>query len=113
MNESPHEPATRSLPATRWRIIPAALLILFGTILFLLSTLNFLLAAVGFRPFGVNNSTPPQFLTGTLIMAFVGGGAIYAGRFWWRGKWRHAIICTVICYLLGVFAASMAFPNLK
>ena len=113
MNESPNEPPARHAPARRWRMIPAAVLTLFGAMLLILSILNFLLAALGFRPFGVQNSTPPRFMLGTFIMAVASGGAAYAGRLWWSQKWRSAIICTVICYLLGVCAASLAFPDLK
>ena len=113
MNESPYEPPAQLAPATRWRMIPAALLTLFGAILLILSVLNFLLVALGFRPFGVHNSTPSQFMLGTLIMAVASGGATYAGKLWWSQKWRSAIICTVICYLLGVCAAALAFPDLK
>ena len=113
MNESPNEPPARHAPARRWRMIPAAVLTLFGAMLLILSILNFLLAVLGFRPFGVQNSTPPHFMLGTFIMAVASGGATYAGRLWWSQKWRSAIVCTVICYLLGVCAASLAFPDLK
>ena len=113
MNESPYEPPPQLAPVTRWRVIPAALLTLFGALLLIVSILNFLLAALGFRPFGVHNSTPLQFMLGTLIMAVASGGATYAGTLWWSQKWRSAIICTIIFYLLGVSAAALAFPDLK
>lgn len=113
MNESPNEPPARHAPAARWRMIPAAVLTLFGAILLILSILNLLLTALGFRPFGVHNGTPPQFMLGTFTMAVASGGAIYAGRLWWSQKWRSAVICTVICYLLGVCAAALAYPDLK
>ena len=113
MNDSPYEAPSQPEPATRWRMIPATLLALFGAILLILSILNLLLPLLGFRPLGVNNSTPPQFILGTFMMAVASVGATYAGRLWWNQKWRNAVICTIVAYLLGVSAAALAFPGFK
>lgn len=92
----------------RWRIIPAALVMLTGGLNLWLSCICLTLQLFGFELSDVPASRPQQFVGISLILL----SSIlwmFAGRCWWRGAWIAAVTSTLIGYGLGAFGASHAW----
>ena len=110
--ESPYKaPHSDTAAPTRWRILPASTLTIFGGCLAIISPLQIVIYLAGFSRDPSSTSAPAKFVTGLVIMTIAGIAAIAAGRFWWHCRWRRGIVTTLTAYGLGVLAASLAWPD--
>jgi cytochrome c biogenesis protein CcdA len=108
-SSNPQQGAQES--GTRWRVFPAALFAVAGGLLSLVCVGSLVLLLLGI-------SRPPSTVStlrhaaGLVLMSAVGVVCLFTSRCWWRQQWIAGLVGTVTCYALGVFAASLAWPEM-
>ena len=113
---NPYEPPKAPLETSqsrhgfRWRLIPSASLVLFGTLLVLMSLISIVLEVV--RSWIITDGS--GFFARTLpslVMGTSGGLWIVSGAMFWKRRWWIAVIFLLVGYGVGVFAAKQMEPG--
>lgn len=60
----------------------------------------------------LSSATPSEQLCGCLIMTLAGLIWMYGGRCFWLRQWWRAILCTLVAYGVGVFAAALLWSDM-
>jgi hypothetical protein len=107
---NPYEPPKAPLETSqtrhgfRWRLIPSALLVLFGTLLVLMTLISIVLEVV--RSWIITGGS--GFFARTplmLVMGTAGGLWIVSGAMFWKRRRWIAVVFLVVGYAVGCFAA--------
>jgi hypothetical protein len=95
----------------RWRIVPTAILWVFGAPLAISYTILPIVQL--FLPLAVHGQAESlgQWLLGCALMVVAGLIWCTAGVACWKARWRLAIFGTILGYVMGVAAARLAFPH--
>jgi len=101
LHASPDAEGPREPNGFRWRLIPAAFLMIFGGTMVLLSfglTVAVLVVWVE-RGFPLLPKAALRLVEAMLVFGFGGALWIYSARAWWRRRWWRAILTTILGYV--------------
>jgi hypothetical protein len=92
-------------PRTRWRIIPAYFLIMFGGLVFILSVLNLLLMLAGIAwPHIIPWQSPFRAAAAMILMLVSSVFWSTSGYMILRSRWGRMLLTLAIAYIVGALA---------